>query len=592
MKIRKQALLSLCSALFLLFLSSGLIFRQFQVFTGQTEDLQRLQALQIHLSQLHLTANKQVLMGINLLRTEDISGDNIVPYRMMESRLISDIRKLKSYLGQWQELDSRLNRIMDISTELSEKCKDEILSPLYAHQSIDSEDMEELIFRNLEDLQKEMNFSMNQLEEYKRGAVSEQRLLSRRFLVLFIPLFSLLMILAQALAFRLIRRILKHLQLTQRNLADLAGGQGGLSVRLEISSRDEIGDLCQDFNAFMDKLCERNAVLQDISGRNMDAGDSLKNLTGEHSSAILQLKQSLEQLSLLSQSMGKGVHLSGQELTRIIDALDLLERMSSEQTSKARELENQGEEVRSAMLKQEDILQNQVYLIENVKKEGLRTGQLFSKLQEQIQAFGEETKTINQAICDIDDLANQTDILAINASIQAAHAGDFGKRFAVVTKEMHRLSARVRKITESVNQWLLSFSSRLQEISREEKENQKSMERLLHQNHQAESSIHQLRDTMQQISGQVDGFREFLSLGLEGAEQLYSLSNRLRDHGGRIDFNMQNLLQNQDHLQREWEEMHQGLQLLHRGTLSLEHLSRENHRSAQTLEEEILKIRE
>ncbi|TMO95036.1 chemotaxis protein [Pseudoalteromonas sp. S3260] len=252
-----------------------------------------------------------------------------------------------------------------------------------------------------------------------------ERHLSKKMTTL--VLISLLLLgLAAAGALYASNNMLKPIKRMVQSLDDIAKGEGDLTRRLEIDTHDEIGQLGGSFNVFVSKLHSIIAGVVDVTSDVKTASSDINTQTLLIEDKLLKHNHETDLVATAITEMSATSHEVAQNTTQVA--------VSTQAATK---------EVANA----QDCVDVSLSEVSNLMGE-------INQAAEQVNSLSEQSKKINSVLSVIGGIAEQTNLLALNAAIEAARAGEQGRGFAVVADEVRSLASRTQDSTLEINEML------------------------------------------------------------------------------------------------------------------------------------------
>ncbi len=227
----------------------------------------------------------------------------------------------------------------------------------------------------------------------------------------------------------LINSLMKPVAKTVAMLKDIAQGEGDLTKRLEVKTKDEIGELAHWFNVFVEKV---QKIIVQISGNST----TLSSACEELSSVSTQISASAEEMTAQSSSVSSATE---QTTTNVSTISAAAEQMSSQVNTVAASIE----EMSASLNEVARNCQQELQIAAKASQEARSSKEAMDRL-------GVSAKSIGKVVEVISDIADQTNLLALNATIEAASAGDAGKGFAVVAGEVKELAKQTAEATQEI----------------------------------------------------------------------------------------------------------------------------------------------
>lgn len=330
----------------------------------------------------------------------------------------------------------------------------------------------------------------------------------------------IILLLAIAIWWLIRRFVTQPLGEMAASLDELNKGEGDLTKRLTIKSRDEVGDLAERFNSFLGRLSQMIKQIDDTAEDVANISDQVADASTQTGQATEQVAYAIEGLAQSATQQADSIATSSQELEGLAQSSASVAKSSD----RAAKLSKRANEL---ALDGQQALEQANAKMQNMQDTVEHSAQI-------INLLGERSTEIGQIASLIQSIADQTNLLALNAAIEAARAGEAGKGFAVVAEE-------VRKLAEESNQATVNIAEMIKEIQLDTKKAVEGMIKSTEEVNEAMEVVVKAHRLLQNIVKAAQSANREVHIISEEAERLAASSHQIADTMNNISEHAQSI---------------------------------------------------
>lgn len=307
-------------------------------------------------------------------------------------------------------------------------------------------------------------------------------------------------------------------------LKDIAEGQGDLTKRLKVHTNDEVGELANWFNVFIEKIQDLVSKVKKNAYTLAEASHQIAVVMEESNKGIEDIARSVNDVSNNFQNNASVVEETTASIEELASSTEVI-------SGEAEKVSGSSKQILGATNKGAKNIKEVVEVIHKVQ---MATDDVYKTIKE----LKDSSDQIGEIVSLITGISEQTNLLALNAAIEAARAGEHGKGFAVVAEEVRKLAEESKESATKIQVLIHEIQTKSENADLAIKDGQQfvhiSVEKAEETNQQFENILSAIEQITQKIEIMSDSSRQQSAISSDMTKAMDEISNTTQDNAGEV----------------------------------------------------------
>ena len=351
---------------------------------------------------------------------------------------------------------------------------------------------------------------------------------------------------------------IKPLKNVKDAINDIATGNADLTQRIENKSKDEVGDVVKGFNLFSEKLQNIISDVKHSKDGLLVVGETLESNVEQTTASINNVYTSIEDMKKEIEAQTESVNTTAQAVEEVSTSISSLEQMIETQSTGVAQASTAVEEMIGNISSVDKTVEQMALAFDELLKNTTSGVDMQKDVNEKIKEIENQSKILHEANNTINEIASRTNLLSMNAAIEAAHAGDSGKGFAVVAEEIRKLADSSNEESNKIDKQLSQISESIVSVVQSSSESFEVLQNISKSIEYVSDLVSQVKYAMEEQNAGSQQIGEALHVMNDTTANVKSASHNMTDDNASILKEVKNLQDATDRMTAVMQKITEG----------------------------------
>ncbi len=367
-------------------------------------------------------------------------------------------------------------------------------------------------------------------------------------------------------------------------LEALAAGNTSLDTAIPITQYDEIGIMTSHMNRIIERQQNVVSKIRAAADRVVQSSGEVEGVIEQTRVATERLSSSIEQVNAKAEENMRSVNDTGSNLKDMLNSVDQITEQVDSQASNVEQSSSAVHELAESVRSVASTTDRANELAEQADHVAREGGEAVKASLQSIHDIESASEQVNSIISVISKISAQTNMLAMNAAIEAAHAGDAGRGFAVVAEEVRSLAADSAGSAREISDHIKQMRSQVETGVAKAEEAGKSLDRIQNDIAQTSELIGEIASAMREQNSGTDELLSGITALVESTESIRSVAAEQKERNKTMRTSLDELLENFSEIQTATQEQTEGTREIVQSFERLREVARENAEVVEQLQ--------